>query len=88
MYLYFNFTPVKIMLSTIKNKKGSVQRTYDEKFRKISIWTSSKSGKCIIFKRISKMYFIIVYLEIKQLKIPEDPAFSTGGRPFFYCELK
>ena len=20
--------------------------------------------------------------------IPEDPAFSTGGRPFFYCELK
>jgi len=34
MYLYFNFTPVKIMLSTIKNKKGSVQRMKNsEKFR-------------------------------------------------------
>ena len=22
------------------------------------------------------------------LKVPEDPAFSTGGRPFFNSELK
>ena len=69
---------IKFHPSKISKKRNKIKRN------KMNIFEIFDGLRCLTDRSLSCKNKRPNYTMI----IPEDPAFSTGGRPFFYCELK